>query len=350
MTFPLHVIVPGPLDQRTGGYIYDRRIVEGLRDLGWPVTVHELSGRFPDPDQEALDAAFRAVSTIEGGLVLIDGLALLAFADQLERLEGRWAGLIHHPLCMETGLSELEIKQTAALEGLMMPRAKKLIVTSPGTKRDLEQGLGLDPDKIAVIIPGVTPAPLACGSGSGDPTAMLTVGSLTKRKGHLVLLDALARIAELDWRLTIVGSAAWDPGHAARIARTIDELGLADRVEQIGEQGEAGLDRLYDAADMLVLASLHEGYGMVLSEALARGLPIVSTTAGAIPETVPPDAGLLVPPGDAAGLADAIARMLSYADVYASLKAGAEEARQNLRSWEQQAAAFAGVLERIGPS
>jgi len=347
MGFPVDLIVPGALDQRTGGYIYDRRIVQGLFELGWPVTVHELPGRFPDPDEEAFEAAAKAVSACDQkNLILIDGLALLAFEGQMERLSGRWMGLIHHPLSMETGISPHQAERVARLEGALMRHAEKLIVTSPGTRRDLEK-FDLDPADIAVVTPGVDPAAVASGSGGERPKSLLTVGSLTKRKGHLTLLEALSDLVDLDWRLSLVGSAAWDPDHAASIGRAIIELGLEARVDQIGEQDEAGLARLYDSADLFVLASHHEGYGMVLTEALAYGLPIVSTTAGAIPETVPGKAGRLVPPGDAEALASALRELLTDGDAYENLKVGAVKARGSLRSWAQQSASFAAVLEEI---
>ena len=341
----LHWIVPGALDQRTGGYIYDRRIVEGLRALGWNVEVAELPGRFPDPDHEAIQSAEAVISRLGGELAIIDGLALLAFANQMERLDGRWIGLIHHPLSMETGLSNEEIARVAALEGPLMHRASRLIVTSPGTRRDLT-GFDIDPARVAVVLPGVVSAAPASGTGGKEPRQLLTVGSLTRRKGHLVLLGALADLIDIDWRLNLVGSAVWDPQHAAEIADAIANLGLSDRVTQLGEQDEAGLSRLYDGADLFVLASHHEGYGMVLTEALARALPIVSTTAGAIPETVPEGAGLMVPPGDPVALADAIRKLLTDRDCYQRLARGAAEARKSLQSWDESAEQFAAVIKQ----
>jgi len=342
----LHWIVPGPLDQRTGGYIYDRRMVEGLRAAGWPVRVHALVGRFPDVDRRALDAAADAVDSMAGGLPVIDGLALLAFAQLVDRLPAVWVGLVHHPLAMETGLSREKAAAFAALESRLMHRAAKLIVTSPRTRRDLA-GFDVDPADVAVVSPGVEPAPLAQGSGEGGPVALLCVGTLTPRKGHLVLLAALADLTDLDWRLTLVGSAAWDPGHGARIERAIRDLGLADRVTLIGEQDEQGLSGFYCRADLFVLASHHEGYGMVLAEALARGLPIVSTTAGAIADTVPAEAGILVPPGDPSALASALRRVLTDPGERRRLAMGARKARNELSNWQDAVNDFATVLEEV---
>jgi glycosyltransferase involved in cell wall biosynthesis len=340
----LHWIVPGSIAQRTGGYIYDRRIVDGLRALGWSVEVHELPGRYPDADGAAVRAAGLAADGVGNDLLVIDGLALLAFEDHVDRLPAGWIGLIHHPLAMETGLAADDAVRFAARESRIMPRASRLIVTSPGTRRDLA-GFDIDPARVWVVLPGVDPARPARGSGRQKPWQLLTVGSLTRRKGHLTLLEALAGLLDLDWRLNLVGSAAWDPAHAAEIERALPALGLAGRVAMIGEQDEAGLAELYDGADLFVLASHHEGYGMVLTEALARALPIVSTTAGAIPETVPKAAGRLVPPGDAAALAKAVRALLTDPGAYRRLAKGAAGARDNLQSWEDSARQFAAALE-----
>ncbi len=345
MSDRVHWIVPGQLDQRTGGYIYDRRIIDGLRAQGWSVEVHELAGCFPQPDRTAIEAAGHVVEQTRGEHVLIDGLALLAFADHMEKLTGRWVGLIHHPLSMETGLSSDTMAHLATLEGALMHRASHLIVTSPGTRRDLAK-FDIDPARVSVVLPGVDRAAPARGAGEDHPLALLTVGSLTRRKGHLTLLAALVKLRDHDWHLNLVGSAAWDPDHAAEIGRTIVDLGLGDRVSLLGEQNEAGLSRLYDEADLFILASHHEGYGMVLSEALARALPIVSTTAGAIPETVPKAAGLLVPPGDPDALAQAIHSLITDPEHYRRLADGAAKARVRLQSWQESAGQFASLLER----
>ena len=172
---------------------------------------------------------------------------------------------------------------------------------------------------------------------------------MTRRKGHLTLLAALGELLDLDWHLNLVGSAAWDPEHAAEIERTVDALGLGERMRMVGEQDDDGLAQFYDSADLFVLASHHEGYGMVLTEALARGLPIVSTTAGAIPETVPAAAGRLVSPGDAEALAGAL-RQRAHRSATAIDATGGRCSKgraQTLQSWEESARQFAAVLDEV---
>ncbi len=197
------------------------------------------------------------------------------------------------------------------------------------------------------MLPGTEAAALAKGSGGPD-LAMLSVASLTARKGHLVLLEALHGLRDLRWRLTCIGSPDRDPATARTIREAIARFGLEARVRLIGEQTEADLQPFYAAADLFVLASYHEGYGMALAEALARGLPIVSTTAGAIPDTVPAAAGILVAPGDPAALAAALRRVLTEPELRAGLAAGARAARHSLPTWAEAARAFAAELDLAG--
>lgn len=344
----LHLVVPGPLGQRTGGYIYDRRIADGLRALGWQIRVHELEGAFPLVDGAARVAAERCLADHrrEPGLLLIDGLALPAFADLLDGLARPWVALVHHPLALETGLAQADAAALAALERRLLAGAARIIATSSDTARSLALDYDIEEERTGVVRPGTDPAPLAPGS-AGPGMVLLCVGTFTPRKGHALLLQALSRVRELDWRLVCVGSMVRDPTTTVQVVRAVADLGLQERVRFIGEQDEAGVGFWYARADLFVLASYHEGYGMVLAEALARGLPVVATCAGAIADTVPDDAGLLVPAGDTEALADALWRVLCEPGLHARLRQGAQAARRRLLGWPAAARAFAAELRRV---
>jgi glycosyltransferase involved in cell wall biosynthesis len=174
------------------------------------------------------------------------------------------------------------------------------------------------------------------------------VASLIPRKGHLVLLEALTELIELDWHLTCVGSMERDPACAQSIVAAINRLGLHGRVTLAGERAEADVAPFYARADVFALASYHEGYGMVLTEALAHGLPLVATSAGAIPDTVPADAGLLVPPGDPRALARALRQVMTEPELRARLQTGARAAQRRLPDWSDAARAFAAELASLG--
>lgn len=345
---PLHFILSGDPATRTGGYLYDARIVAGLRTQGREVVLHALSDRFPEPDAAALAEAEAVLAAMPAGrLVVIDGLALggmpALVRAEAERL--RLVALVHHPLALETGLTAGQQERLYRQERDALAAVRRVIVTSPGTRAALA-GYGVPAERIGVVEPGVDPAPLATGSGGPEPV-LLCVATLTPRKGHEVLLRALDRLRDRPWRLVCAGDTRRDPATAASVRALIAGLGLADRVTFAGELAGEALGAVYRGADVFVLASHYEGYGMALAEALAHGLPVVSTTAGAIPGTVPPAAGLLVPPGDAEAFAEALARVLDFPALRERLAAGARAARAGLAGWDRAAERFAAELDRV---
>jgi glycosyltransferase involved in cell wall biosynthesis len=341
----LALVLPGDPLTPTGGYEYERRIVAGLRALDWEVTVHALEGTFPAPTPTARAAARAAFARIpDGATVLVDGLALGALpevaAAEARRL--RLVALVHHPLAEETGLEPDRAEALRRSEAVALAAVRWVVTTSSTTARGLAR-YGVPPERIAVIAPGTDPAPLAAGS-DGPGVALLCVAAVVPRKGHAVLIDALSGLADHDWHLTCVGSLGRSPQTVAALEHRIAALGLAHRVTIRDAVDRATLDACYARADVFVLPTFHEGYGMALAEALARGLPVVSTRAGAVPETVPPDAGLLVAPGDPAALRDALARVLDDAALRARLADGARRARARLPDWGTASARLAAAL------
>jgi glycosyltransferase involved in cell wall biosynthesis len=338
-------LVPGDLNTRTGGYTYDRHIIDGLRALQWQVAVRSPGEGWPTPDASSEASARRIVEALpDGELAVVDGLAFGAMPALAEaharRL--RWVALVHHPLSMETGIRPEMQRALFESERRALATARGVIVTSPSTGRALAE-FEVPAARIVVIEPGTEPAPLAVGSGTDD-LALLCVATVTPRKGHGLLIDALAGLNDRRWTLHCAGSLTMDPACAAAFIETIERQGLRDRVVLHGEQDEADLRALYARADAFVLPSFHEGYGMALAEALAHGLPVISTSAGAIPDTVPADAGVLVPPGDVIALRIALQRLMDDAGWRAQLSAGARRARQSLPTWAGSAERFAYAL------
>jgi glycosyltransferase involved in cell wall biosynthesis len=160
-------------------------------------------------------------------------------------------------------------------------------------------------------------------------------------------MKALSTVPHTDWQLTCAGSLTRHPQTAERVRVAIRRLGLEERVTLVGELDSAALDTYYDRADVFVLATLQETYGMAVAEALARGLPVVSTMTGAIPELVGADAGLLTAPGDAEALRGALARVIGNVQLRARLAEGARRVRARLRDWECAFAEMAAALERL---
>ena len=343
-------LIPGDWTTPTGGYTYDRRLVLALREAGWWVDVLSLSGTWPHPDAPALAAAAEMVASLaDGTLVVADGLAFGAMdtvvAPHAERL--RWLALVHHPLHLETGLPEAVRQQLLGDETRAMRHARRVVVTSQRTARDVA-AMGVRPDRIAVVEPGtdpVDPTPTPMPGKTDGPLRLLCVATLTERKGHALLLQALAGLTHLDWTLHNVGSATRDPDTAAQLQALAAPLG--ERVQWHGEVDAQALHEHFAAADVFVLASLHEGFGMVITEALAHGLPVVTSDAGALAQTLPAGAGLQVPAGEVAPLQAALARVLSDAALRECLGAGARAAAGRLATWPQQAERFASVLEGV---
>lgn len=342
---PIAWLQPGPSDTRTGGFIYNRRIMAAMDE---DVRLVELGGGFPFPSPaERRDVAERLAELPDGTVTVIDGLALGVLADEVaaEAARLRLIGLVHHPLALETGLSDGQARVFADGERRALAQVRQVIVTSDATAAGLAE-YGVSSGTVDVVTPGTDPAPLSSAS-KNTPIRLLCVATLTPRKGHAVLMSALAQLTDLDWVLDCYGSLDRDPACAAEVRRQVERLGLTDRVHLHGERDPGDLSDAYAAAGVMVLPSFHEGYGMALAEALARGLPIVSTTAGAIPDTVPSEAGLLVPPGDSDSLAAALRAVIGDPVVRRDLSDGAARARAALPTWPAQAARFSEILRQI---
>lgn len=341
----LHFIHPGPIDAPTGGSLYDKRVIDELRRIGWRVDLHELPGRFPEADAAARDAAAAVLAGLpDSARVIVDGLALPAFEDALPDHAARLRpmALVHHPVSDETGLAPETKRDLRATECGLFENLCRIVVPSPAMARRLAD-FDVPADRVAVVEPGTDPAPRAQGS-AGPTVQLLCVASLTPRKGHVGLIAALADCADLDWRLTCVGPTDHDPETTAAARRLLDETGLAARVTLAGEVRGDALEARYSAADLFVLASFYEGYGMAFAEAMARGLPVIASGGGAVADTVPEAAGMIVPAGDPAALATALRALISDAGLRAVKAAGAYRAGRALPDWPATAARFAAAV------
>jgi glycosyltransferase involved in cell wall biosynthesis len=338
--------VPGSLDTPTGGYAYDRRVIDEMTTIGWRVDVLDLGEGFPRPDPRTREAARRRLAELPFGTpIIVDGLALGVLPELAAEVSTRrpLVALVHHPLALESGLTHSEAEAFRDSERQALTNASRVIVTSPATAEILVSDYAVPFERIAVAPPGTDPAPRARGGGS-DVVHLLAVGALVPRKGYDVLLDALSTMTDLPWRLTIAGDRR-DEDTARRIDAQIAALRVSERVVLEGAVSASRLAQLYDEADVFVLASRYEGYGMAFAEAVARGVPVIGTTAGAIPGTVPEGAGILVPPDDAAALAQALRLMVSDKTVRARLAAGAWAAASRMPTWRAAAEIVARTVE-----
>ncbi|MGZ6645024.1 MAG: glycosyltransferase family 4 protein [Solirubrobacteraceae bacterium] len=347
----VHVVVPEGIDdpaRPSGGNAYDRQVCRGLAALGWAVHQHPIAGAWPRPGATGQAALARAVQRIpDSAVVLLDGLVASAAPEALvphaRRL--RQVVLVHMPLGHRP--ADDEAGAVRARERAVLAAAAAVVTTSAWTRGRLLELYALPADRVHVAEPGVDAAMLAPGTAAGD--ALLCVAAVTPDKGHDVLLDALATATDLSWRCACVGSLDRDPAFAEGVRRATRKKGLADRVRFPGPRTGPELDRAYAAADLLVLASHAETYGLVVTEALARGLPVLAAEVGGVTEarghgddgTRP---GLLVAPGDPAALAAALRAWLGDADLRGRLRRAARERRASLRGWPATTSVLAGVL------
>jgi len=299
--------IPGDLESATGGYVYARRVMAEWTAQGIAHRVVALPDAFPMPGEADLRETAALLADAPRPL-LIDGLAYGAFPAALAEQLGAGV-LLHHPLCDETGLDAAAAARAGETERAALAHARHVVVTSPLTARDVAARFGVGEARITVAEPGLdraAPAPL-----DGDPPHLLAVGSVTPRKGYGYLVAALAECTDLPWTCTIYGAMDRDPAEVARIRALIDGAALGDRIALHGPVPAESIAEAYRAADAFVAPSLHEGYGMAVTEAMAHGLPVIATRAGALPETAP--VARLVAPGDARALGAALRALLENA-------------------------------------
>ena len=340
--------IPGDLATLTGGYIYARRLMEYLPEAGWRAQVVRLPASYPHPTPPDLAATREALAALPpGAVVLIDGLAFGAMPPfVLDGLDLHLVALVHHPLALESGLSTVSADALRASERAALKLARHVIVTSPRTAETLISAYDVPSARITVAMPGTDVA--ARAAPADDTPRLLTVATLTPRKAHEVLIAALARIQDVAWTASLVGSIDRDPATTRRVRALIADLGLARRVTLHGELSGVALDAEYARATLFVLPSRHEGYGMAFAEALARGLPIVACAAGAVADTVPADAGILVPPDDPVALSDALRRLLCDPALHAHMADAAWRHGQALPRWPETARRVASALAYKG--
>lgn len=341
---PATFAIPGDIDRKTGGYIYEKSLLHALRDQGRRVAHLELPGSFPDAPPGDMAAAVAALNAVPAGEALIlDGLVCGSIDTAgLARVAAPLVAMIHHPLGLETGLPPARAAELLRREAANLALARHVVVPSPHTARILAADFGVASDRISVALPGfAAPDPLRAPT---DPPLILAVGLIAARKGHDVLIAALSRIADLPWQAQIVGGPH-DESVAAALAAQAQPLG--PRLTFRGGMEADDLAALYRQASLFALATRYEGYGMVFGEALLHGLPIVTCAAGAVPETVPPGAGILVPVDDAAAFAEALRRLLTDHRLRRSMAEASTAAGHLLPRWSDTAAVMGRVLDAL---
>ena len=336
---------PAPLDLLTGGNVYNRRMIAEWRSAGHEATATGIGGRHPLADDRAHAEAGAAWAAMAADAVpVLDNLVLASFAPLADQFAARRAVLLnHHPTGLEPGLDAADAAALIEIEKQLIPRFHRIVVTSETTAKTLVQDFGATDAQLAIIIPGADDAPRSQGSGDGT-VHVLSIGSLIPRKGHDVLLRAMARLFDLDWRLTIAGTSRIDPACADALRALAGELGIAEKVTFLGETTGAPLAELWNSADIFALATRYEGFGMVIAEALKHGLPVVVGNGGAAGALLTPETGAVCPVDDVDQTSKSLRRLIFDTDLRRDMSDAAWLAGKKLPGWKSQADAFVALL------
>ena len=320
----VHFVVPDAIDdpQRvSGGNTYDRHVRDGLRGIGWDV---------------------RMVPIVEGGLLAAQVLAelpdgALVFIDGLIAVRESVALAVQSPRLRMIVLAHM-------VGAVALTWADRVIATSEWTRSELISRILVHPEDIVTAHPGADPATMTRVSPAGG--RLLCVGVVAPHKGQDVLIRALAHLTGVsDWTCTFVGSVTTAPDFVADLRRTVREAQLATRVNFAGTLEGAALDAAYGSADLVVVPSRTESFGMVIAEALARGIPVIASRVGGIPEAVSSSgAAMLVAADDSEALTTALREWWVSEAVRTELTAAAVEARATVRSWRSTVSRIESVL------
>lgn len=336
--------------RHTGGWVYNTRVMQELAALGWNVVPLDLPAGFPRPDTAALARSKELLAGLaDYAIVIADQICLSPMAEivEVEAQRLRFAMIFHHPMAKESGLPEADRMRFGGLERRALAGCALAVATSPTTARTLAVEYEVAPECIVVAPPGIERYPPATPPRKTDPPLLLSVGAVIPRKGYHLLVDALSGLRDMPWRLDIVGDLERAPEYVSELRNLIKAAGLGNRIELRGGISQADLDDRWRAAALYVSASLHEGYGMAVAEAIGRGLPTVTTHAGAVGDWLDPDAAIIVPDDRSEALRAALARVLTDAELRTALRTAALRQASRFPRWADAAAAIDACLTNL---
>jgi glycosyltransferase involved in cell wall biosynthesis len=348
MSQPRRLVFANSLDyaRLTGGFVYNTRLMRELVARGWEVAPLDLPAGFPRPDEAAGARSGHLLSALpEGTLVVADQICLSPLAGILEREAQRLrlVMIFHHPIAMEEGLPAAERAWFMAAERAALACCRAVVVTSRTTADTLVADYGVPAEQIVVALPGID-RPEVAPPPDGAIPRLLSVGAVIPRKGYHDLIEALAELTHVPWSLSIVGDLDRAPDYVAHLRERIRAVGVGDRVVLRGGIAPSELDAAWRSAHVYVATSLHEGYGMAVAEAIARGIPTVTTGADAIREWLDTAAALIVPGRSPEALRGALLRVLTEPPLRSELRAAALAQAARFPSWPDAAA---GVDRRL---
>jgi glycosyltransferase involved in cell wall biosynthesis len=323
----LRLVVPYDVDQPTGGNVYDLALADALRQLGDEVDIVPC---------RPVDLATVLARPTDGDTV-VDGLLACRQPDAVET--ARVAVLVHMPLALEDGpperVAEADVGERRALHA-----ATTVIATSNWSAQYLVQRHQVA--DVVVATPGVAPAAIVTGS---QPPLVVQLAALLPHKDQLGVVAALSRVRDLPWNARLAGPLDRDVGYSAAVRNAIAAADLARRIELPGVMAR---DAAWAGADLALLPSTAETFGMVVTEALARGIPVIVGEGGAAEALGRTAAGerpgVVIPSAEPERLASELRRWLSEPDYRRELRARALARRDTLEGWETTAGTVRGAL------
>ena len=337
---------PGQLHTKTGGYYYLSRILQELPKIGWSGQPLSLGDGFPNPSQEVLSNAEKLIDSCQSKIPILADCLAWGVMDQcaLQLAEShRIIPLVHHPLCLETGLPEAESKILFKKEQTVLTNSQKIITTSTDTSNCIQELFQIPKSKIIVALPGTDTAKPAISRDDGK-VGLISVGSVVPRKGYDRLIKCLKSLENLSWHLEIVGDLTLAADYANSVTKKVAELELSHRINFHGSLEKSELEKIYSKSDIFVLATLYEGYGMAFTEAMIRGIPIVTTGEGAVNSTVSEVAGIVIENSDLTKFSSTLSTLITNPSLRKKYREGALKAGKNLPTWENTAEKIGDVL------
>lgn len=346
-------VIPGDINLPTGGYRYDRHIIDEWRKIGQHVELISLEGNYPFPlEQEKQDALNAIEHFPPADIAVVDGLLGGASPLFLKSLSTKMpvVSLLHHPLCLENGLSEEKAQALKESEKSGLSWVKAVITTSDTTTETVKTLFNFDPAKVHTVLPGVNrPDDISLNKADevSQTVKLICVASVIPRKSHRILLEALSQLPNLDWHLDCYGSTQFDEVLYKSLENFIRDNGLSQKVTFHGAVEDQTIEEAYASSDIFVLPSQYEGYGMVYAEAIVRGLPVIGTTGGAIAKTVPLSCGILVEPENTEELKQALEKLIKDKPLRLQYKQNAIRAEPEFPTWQAAADEFANRLKEL---
>jgi glycosyltransferase involved in cell wall biosynthesis len=341
----VHFLITGDIQSLTGGYLYNMHMINGLRGKGHLVNVFGTDWQWKDSDSLEYICRHHLKKLPHGSCVIVDSLILASLHHIVQEFGDRlkFLGLIHLPASYNvlSGVhGKLADEELTAINDM-----RQVIVTGQFTF-DLLCNVGLNPARICLVEPGTDHFPRK-KRYKPVPSELLCIANYSALKAQDVLIRALCRLTAWNWSLHLYGDTNRDKKYTEALRSLIRQLKMEHRIIVHGIVERHEISTVFLNADLFLMPSLFESYGMAITESLAHGIPVVTTSAGNIPYTLPAGMGLLTEPGNEEQLADTI-RSIFYDPVkYDALCKAASQYFKQVRSWEQAVSDFETILQKM---